>query len=532
MNIIQYSLVTLKGLAQRVNASGAVQWTADGVAICTAPNSQSRPVVTSDGSHGAIISWSDDRGIGTYDIYAQRINASGVVQWAANGVPICTAPNYQLLPEIISDGSGGAIITWHDGRSGLYDIYAQRINSSGAVQWTANGVAICSATNDQNNSKITSDGSGGAIITWWDLRSGIDIYAQRINSSGAVQWTANGVAISTESNNQYPPNIASDGNGGAIITWHDDRNGNWDIYAQRINTNGTLTTITTQFWGVWTDGVWSWNQSTKQWTKMLSTANALMITAGKVDSDAVEDLIGLWSSGLWVRYSSTGQWLKLTANLPTWITAGDLNNDGRDDVIGSWKNDGVYYRNSANGKWVKVTAPAKQLAVGNIGGTRDDLSGVWDSGLWVCYSATGAWQKIDPTIPVWITTGDMTGNGRADIIGSYASGTWYRNSATGAWVKITIPADQLAAGDIDGDGREDLIGVWSSGVWVRYGATGQWLQITSSKPKWIIAGRVADAVQAVGSLEDPMESSDVMDVVDLSQEAPGGAASDGVLLEN
>jgi hypothetical protein len=284
-----------------------------------------------------------------------------------------------------------------------------------------------------------------------------------------------------------------------------------------------------QLLGVWSDAIWAWNQATKQWTKIPSTSNAMMIAAGKVDSDTVDDLIGVWASGLWVRYASTGQWVKLSLNLPTWIVAGDFNNDGRDDVVGSWKNDGVYVRDSATGKWTKVTTPAKQLAAGNVCGHGwDDLVGVWDSGLWIGNSSTESWQKIDAAIPAWTTAGDMTGKGRSDVIGSYASGTWFRYSATGAWTKITTPAEQLAAGDIDGDGRDDLIGVWSNGVWVRYGATGQWQLITSSKPKWITTGRIAAAVQAAGSLDDPIESVAGMDIVDLSQEAPGGVATDGV----
>jgi D-alanyl-D-alanine carboxypeptidase len=257
-----------------------------------------------------------------------------------------------------------------------------------------------------------------------------------------------------------------------------------------------------RFLGAWPDGVWYWNQSTKQWTKIPSTANAMMIAAGKVDADNTDDLIGVWSSGLYVRQSSDGQWVKLSENLPTWIAAGDLNNDGRDDVIGSWNSDGVYYRDSATGKWWKLATPAKQLTAGNIGGTRDDLVGVWNDGLWVRFSANASWQNIDPAIPIRITAGDMTGDKRAGIVGSYSSGTWYRNSATGAWSKITTPAEQVAAGDIDGDGRDDLIGVWSTGVWVRYGATNLWERITASGPGWITTGRIAETTQAAGSWDD------------------------------
>jgi hypothetical protein len=229
--------------AQRINSAGVVQWTADGVAISTAANEQSSPTITSDGSGGAIITWQDYRS-GNYDIYAQRINSAGVVQWDSNGVAISTAADRQEIPTITSDGSGGAIITWQDDRNGNYDIYAQRINSVGVVQWDSNGVAIIStAANNQYSPTIVSDGSNGAIITWYDYRSGAaDIYTQRINSAGVVQWDSNGVAISTAANDQLKLTIVSDGAGGANITWQDDRNGtnNKDIYAQRINSAGVV----------------------------------------------------------------------------------------------------------------------------------------------------------------------------------------------------------------------------------------------------------------------------------------------------
>jgi len=250
-----------------------------------------------------------------------------------------------------------------------------------------------------------------------------------------------------------------------------------------------------QVLGAWSDGVWIWNASTRQWTMMASTSNAAMIASGKIDNDSIEDLVGVWLSGLYVRKSSDGQWLKLSTSLPVWITTGDLDRDGKDDVIGSWANDGVYVRDSSTGQWKKLSSPAKQLAAGNIGGTRDDLAGVWSDGLWVRYSADASWKKIDASLPIWITTADMTGSGCADIVGSYSSGTWYCNSATSTWTKITTPADQLASGDINGDGREDLIGVWSSTVWVQYGGTGKWQQIAASKPRWITTGNIAEAVQ-------------------------------------
>ncbi len=225
--------------AQRVDSNGSTLWTTNGIAICTATNNQEVPKVIADGSGGAIIVWEDERS-GSFDIYAQRVNSSGSILWTFNGVAICTATNNQENPQLISDGAGGAIITWQDERSGSWDIYAQRINSSGVVQWTTNGVSICSATNNQEFPQLTSDSSGGTIITWQDERSGSwDIYAQDVNSNGSTLWALNGVAICTATNNQETPQLISDGSNGAIITWQDERTGNWDIYAQDVNSNGS-----------------------------------------------------------------------------------------------------------------------------------------------------------------------------------------------------------------------------------------------------------------------------------------------------
>ncbi len=231
--------------AQRVDANGVVMWTTDGVAICTAVGDQDLSNIVSDGSGGAIIVWHDQRaGVSQYDIYAQRVNAMGATLWTANGIVICNAVNIQTEPWIISDNAGGAIMAWRDTRNNPadVDVYAQRVNGSGVVQWQANGRSVCLTAGSQVLVRMCTDGAGGAIITWTDLRSGTnyDIYAQRMSAAGNQQWTAGGVAIATlQGSSQLYEDIVSDGAGGAVLAWHDDRGlPGSDIYAQRINSAG------------------------------------------------------------------------------------------------------------------------------------------------------------------------------------------------------------------------------------------------------------------------------------------------------
>ena len=234
--------------ARRVTSAGALQWTADGNLVCTAASEQDSPAMTSDDAGGAIIAWTDARD-GFTDIYMQRMNSAGATQWTANGIKICGAGFAQLDPQIISDTSGGAIVVWSDARNNGTtgdDTYAQRVNASGAAQWTADGIVVCNAANQQVLARMAPNGSGGAVVAWMDTRSGglnYDIYAQRINANGSAQWAANGVALCTAANAQASPTVASDGFGGAIVAWHDFRNGiHNDIYAARVTQGGAILT--------------------------------------------------------------------------------------------------------------------------------------------------------------------------------------------------------------------------------------------------------------------------------------------------
>lgn len=227
--------------AQKIDSSGNILWTTNGVAVCNKTTTQKSPKIVSDNAGGAIIVWEDSLNF-YWDIYAQRISSSGAVMWSAGGVTVCSSPNTQTNPRLEADGLGGAIITWQDKRNNVdYDIYAQKIDASGVTQWTANGVVICSAVNTQNNARIESDGASGAIIGWADKRNAIDnnVYAQRINASGVVQWTANGVSVCNASNNQSAIDMKYIGSTGVVLTWKDERAGVNEIYAQLISLSGT-----------------------------------------------------------------------------------------------------------------------------------------------------------------------------------------------------------------------------------------------------------------------------------------------------
>src|SRR5258705_3394047 len=98
---------------------------------------------------------------------------------------VCPAEAQAIAPACVSDGTGGVVVAWEDSRNGERNIFAQRLTVAGARAWGDTGVAICVAPGDQLAPAIAPDGAGGAVIAWYDLRSGNrDIYAQRVDAAG------------------------------------------------------------------------------------------------------------------------------------------------------------------------------------------------------------------------------------------------------------------------------------------------------------------------------------------------------------
>jgi hypothetical protein len=227
--------------AQRVSPGGDLLWAIDGVGIAVTAQGVGplAPQIVSDGDYGGIVAWEDDRGA-DWDVYAQRIDPFGDKLWNAEGIAICSAPGDQGQIQMTSDGEGGAIITWVDYRNGSYsDLYAQRVDPYGVVLWTLDGVPICLASGNQTEQRLVPDGAHGAILVWEDERTtGGDVFAQRVDAGGTPLWTPNGIPICVEVDRQLGAEITADHAGGAVIAWQFGEPG--DIYAQRVDGDGNV----------------------------------------------------------------------------------------------------------------------------------------------------------------------------------------------------------------------------------------------------------------------------------------------------
>ncbi|MBU2444128.1 MAG: T9SS type A sorting domain-containing protein [Bacteroidetes bacterium] len=224
--------------AQRIDSNGVIQWQRNGIPICQASLNQSYPRMISDGEDGAIIAWEDDRDTVRTIIYAQKVSHNGEIKWPVNGVRISNEGGLFVRP--VSDGNGGVIIAWQsvDFVTNHERVICQRINKYGQKMWGENGVLVNSRLGfiRSNDVGITSDHKGGAIITWGQENI---IYSQRASANGTILWDTNGIVICNAPGGRGAVCISSSNNSSAIISWSDPfRDSLKGIYAQRIDSSG------------------------------------------------------------------------------------------------------------------------------------------------------------------------------------------------------------------------------------------------------------------------------------------------------
>ncbi|MDP4219095.1 MAG: hypothetical protein Q8916_14070 [Bacteroidota bacterium] len=229
------------------------QWSSDSTKntpVCIASNGQQNPQACSDGSNGIIVVWEDFRSGNNWDLYAQKLNADGVAQWTANGVNICSSTANQTSPVICSDGSGGAYVAWKDTRTlaNGTDLYAQHIGSDGSLGYGASGqgIAVVKDAAIPTNLAICSDGNGNAYVAWEDSRSSLasntrpDIWMNKLTSGGPAWGGNGGVSIISQGLRQTSPQLVSDGSGGCYLVWVNGGSLPASIWGTRLNANGTV----------------------------------------------------------------------------------------------------------------------------------------------------------------------------------------------------------------------------------------------------------------------------------------------------
>lgn len=173
----------------------------------------------------------DDQRAGNYEIYYKRSTDAGVT-WGED--VRLTNSAYSYDPCITMKGSVVHIV-WQELCDGYYEIYYKR-STDGGITWDAD-TRLTSNTSDSWNPSIAVTGSAVHVV-WEDERQGnSEIYYKGSNDGGTTWGTDN--RLTNDPSDSWNPSVAVSGSV-MHVAWYDNRNGsgNWEIYYKRSSDGG------------------------------------------------------------------------------------------------------------------------------------------------------------------------------------------------------------------------------------------------------------------------------------------------------
>lgn len=188
--------------------------------------------------------WSESRGF-NYNIYYQRLNSDGSIALVDQGIELVDSNGDDYIVEIIPTGDNKFIIFWLEDAWPAASLKFTKIDSDGNVEigWNPNGNQLSISQYDSRNLQVkVIDEEIGMLAIWNQDGNFSDIYAQVIDWNGNLQFSASGIVISDADNDQG--NISFDINESkthSLIIWEDYRNGSdFEIFANVLNLQNGL----------------------------------------------------------------------------------------------------------------------------------------------------------------------------------------------------------------------------------------------------------------------------------------------------
>ncbi|MCP3906101.1 MAG: hypothetical protein GY715_20960 [Planctomycetes bacterium] len=224
---------------QRLDASGVEQWAHNGILIADRGFSSTQDYdLDVDGSDNAVLAFRDDRFSGT-KVTAQMVTPTGTTPWGANGVQFDDGVAFVAAPKIAAATDGSIFVGWsHESETRI-----QRLDAAGTVLWLT-PTALPNPEPTQVMSDMNASDNGTVIVSsvsYVSFPSAKHLYAQKVDASGSAVWP-DWTTVMGNNSLQFGnfPTFVPDGSGGAVFAWY-TTGGALQSWVQHVLANGTVT---------------------------------------------------------------------------------------------------------------------------------------------------------------------------------------------------------------------------------------------------------------------------------------------------
>ena len=422
---------------------------------------------------------------GNVEIYVLRWNGTTweeVGAGSASGGGISNNSGDSWVPSSAIAPDGTPYIAWQDDSDGDSDIYARRWNGS---IWEEVGAGSAGQSGISNNKGTSADPSlavapdGTPYLAWADDSSGdFEIYMRSWNGATWEEvgsGSASGGGISDNTGTSATPSLVIDADGVPYVAWHDDSDGDYEIYAKRWNGSGWDEVGT----GSAVGGGISDNSGTSARASLAIDPDGTPYLAWHDDSDGdYEIYVKRWDGSSWQEIgasSATGGGISSNGSLST-MSSLAIAPDGTpyvvwEDAARGWDFKEIYVRRWIDDAWEEV---------GTGSASEGGISNDW------YYSANASLSVAPDGMPI-VAWYNYTAGGDFEIYARRWNGTaWVEvgaNAASDGGISnnggdsrnpsVAIASDSMPAvawQDGSGGDQEVYVRRWDGSAWTEVGA--------------------------------------------------------------
>jgi hypothetical protein len=179
-------------------------------------------VLALDGRGGTWCAWSARTGVdGGHDLWLTRLDAAGrpAAGWSAEGIGVCRAADDQTAPVLLPDAREGVWVAWTDRRDGGRAVFLTRVMADGrrAPGFPDDGLRA-GRVGLEGFHPVLAPAPDGAWVAWqaWKVHES-DIVVQRIRRDGrrAPGWPEAGATVADTPFDECLPQWRADG----VLSW-------------------------------------------------------------------------------------------------------------------------------------------------------------------------------------------------------------------------------------------------------------------------------------------------------------------------
>lgn len=186
-----------------------------------------------------LVVWMDERNeTGLNDVFAQAYQKDGMAVGNNFQVNTSNSDSNPTDPVVALDDSGNALVVWCRFNE-EYKVIGQRLRFDGTKIGNEFDIHDDADSSVRVDTQVAVDNQGNFVTTWRDSRNNeFDVYAQRVLSNGTLYGNNTKINTDEGSSVQEEPAISTDRSGNFVVVWEDQGHLNGDIYAQRYNNKG------------------------------------------------------------------------------------------------------------------------------------------------------------------------------------------------------------------------------------------------------------------------------------------------------